>query len=335
MCLRNICGGAVNPQLPLTELTISDIQKIFTPQFIQQLDRIYYCGNYGDPVVAQDTLETLHYFKNLNDKIQLSLFSNGSARAASWWREVAQLTKDVHFAVDGLADTNHIYRRGTHFEIIMRNAQAFIESGGNAIWDYIVFRHNEHQVEEARQLSQKMGFKKFNVKKTGRFFSNTRSEVKLQQEVLSADGTVEYVLEMPQNPQFKNKALAKEEELVAKYGHLEKYLDSAHIECKVSAEKSVYVSAEGLVFPCCWTANQMYPWYFAPKSSQIWKIINSLEEGKSSISALEKPIDSIIEGEFFAKIQQSWSLSSTKLGKLKPCAKTCGKEFDPFLEQFR
>ncbi len=335
MCLRNVCGGVVNPQLPLAELTLSDIKIVFPVDFVKQLDRIYYCGNYGDPVSAQDTIESLRYFKEQNPALQLSIFSNGSARSPAWWAEVARWTSNVHFAIDGLADTNHLYRRGTHFETIMRNSKAFIEAGGQAIWDFIVFRHNEHQIEEAQALASQLGFKKFNLKKTGRFFSNTRSEVKSHQAVLDRHGNIEYYLEMPLHPKLQNQALVKEEILVAKYGHLEKYLDQAEIECKVDAEKSVYVSAEGFVFPCCWTANQMYPWYSAPKSSQIWKIIDSLSGGLEEISALQRSIQGIVEGDFFRKIEESWALPSTKAGKLKACAKTCGKEFDPFREQFR
>lgn len=334
MCLRTVCGGKINPQLPLVELRLSDIKSIFPPLFLRQLQRIYLCGNYGDPLVAQDTLEVLKYFREENPQLRLSFFTNGSARSVQWWRDVAPQVDEVHFAIDGLADTNHLYRRGTQFDTIMRNAQSFIEVGGCAIWDYIVFRHNEHQVEEARTLAQEMGFQKFNVKKTGRFFSNTRSEVKLRQEVLGSNGDIEYYLEMPENPKYQNQALKKEDELVQKYGHLEKYLDQVTIECKVAAEKSVYVSAEGFVFPCCWTGNQLYPWYLSPRSSQVWKMIDSLEMQEQSISALKRPIADIVDGEFFKKIEKSWSLPTTVSGKLKPCAKTCGKEFDPFRAQF-
>lgn len=335
MCLRNVSGGVVNPQLPLTELTLLDIQNIFPVDFVQQLERIYYCGNYGDPVVAQDTLKSLYYFKEANPEIHLSLFSNASARAPAWWKEVAALTREVHFAIDGLKDTNAIYRRGTQFELIMKNAQAFIDSGGKAVWDFIVFRHNEHQIEEAQKLAQQMGFAQFNIKKTGRFFSNTKSEVKTQQAVYDSQGSVEYFLEMPLNPKYLNAALAKEEELLKKYTHLENYLDQTQILCKVAAEKSVYVSAEGFVFPCCWTANQLYPWYLEPRSSQMWTVIGQLPERENSISAKYKSIQAIIDGDFFNKIENSWQLPSTKQGKLKPCAKTCGKEFDPFREQFK
>ncbi len=334
MCLRNICGGKVNPQLPLTELKLEDIKSIFPPIFVKQLERIYYCGNYGDPVVAQDTLASLRYFKEQKPSLGLSLFSNASARTTDWWQEIAKLTSDVHFAIDGLSDTNVIYRRGTHFDIIMRNAEAFIKAGGRAIWDFIVFRHNEHQVEEARELAKTMGFHKFNIKKTGRFFSNTKSEVKPRQEVLGPDGDLEYYLEIPLDHRYRNGSLEKEELLIAKYGHLDSYLDKTKIDCKVSAEKSVYVSSEGLVFPCCWTANQLYPWYQQPGSSRIWKLIEEMG-GKDAISAHHHPLTDLINGDFFKKIVQSWDLPSTSLGKLKPCAKTCGKEFDPFTDQFR
>jgi MoaA/NifB/PqqE/SkfB family radical SAM enzyme len=335
MCLRTVCGGKVNPQLPLVELSLSDIQTIFPKDWVAQLHRIYMCGNYGDPVVAQDTLAIFKYFREANPDVSLGMFTNGSARAVNWWVDMASVVTNVQFAIDGLADTNHLYRRGTNFETIMRNAKAFIGAGGKANWDFIVFKHNEHQVEEARQLAKDMGFAKFNVKKTGRFFSNTKSEVKAQQEVLSPSGEVEYYLEMPENPKYLNSALGKEEELVKKYGHIEKYLEATEIDCKVAAEKSIYVSAEGLIFPCCWTANQMYPWYFEPKSSQVWKLLNQLPEKEKSISALKIGAKEIVEGEFFKKISASWSLPSVKAGKLKTCAKTCGKEFDPFRAQFR
>ena len=32
--------------------------------FIQQLERIYMCGNFGDPLVAKDTLEVFQYFRS-------------------------------------------------------------------------------------------------------------------------------------------------------------------------------------------------------------------------------------------------------------------------------
>lgn len=333
MCLRSVCGGKINPQLPLVEMTLEEVQIVFPKDFVRQLHRLYMCGNYGDPMVAKDTLQIFQYLKSLNPRILLDMFTNGSGRSKKWWAELAKLTHFVHFGIDGMEDTNHIYRRGTHFGKIMESVEAFISAGGRAIWDYIVFAHNEHQVEEARTLSEKMGFSKFVVKKTGRFFSNQKLSKKDRQVVQKVNGHVDYYLEMPQNEEYRNRAIQQEGVLVKKYGSLKNYLDHTPIVCKANQEKSLYVSAEGLIFPCCWVGNQLYPWYYRPKSSEVWK---KLLGGKEVLDAKSKPLREVVEGSFFQEtLPQSWEKKSLDHGKLRVCAKTCGSEFDPFGQQFQ
>lgn len=337
MCARNVLGGEDNPHLPLVDLSLADVKTIFPPQFVAQLDKVFACGNYGDPIAAPDLLEVLQYFREANPKIRLGLNTNASARRPEWWAKLGALLSGkgdyCKFGIDGLADTNHLYRKGTNFDKIIENAKAFISAGGVAHWDYIVFKHNEHQIEEAEALSKELGFQKFQVKKTGRFFSNTKMQGKDEQPVRDRDGNITHVLEKPTNPRWQNNALVKEGELVARYGSLDAYLDATPIVCKTAAERSIYVSAEGLVFPCCWTANQMYVWYLNERGSPIWKMIDAAG-GKDAISALNHPITDIIDGPFFNDIEESWNKSSCKAGKLKVCAKTCGTEFDPFKAQF-
>ena len=46
-----------------------------------------------------------------------------------FWTEVCKLPGvAVNFAIDGLSDTNHIYRVKTNFDKIMINAEAFIKA---------------------------------------------------------------------------------------------------------------------------------------------------------------------------------------------------------------
>lgn len=335
MCLRNVSGGKVNPQLPITELSLADIKKIFPVSFIEQLGRIYMCGNYGDPMVAKDTLSVFTFFKNTNSNLRLEMFSNGSGKTTDWWKDLAKVVDTVHFSIDGLEDTNHIYRQNTNFKKIMENASAYILAGGKAIWDFIVFEHNEHQVEEAMALASKLGFYKFVVKKTGRFYSNQKSTVKTEQAVLDNKGNISYYLKSPKNKKYQNLSLQKEEALSKEHGSIHAYLNQTSIKCRVQQEQSLYISAEAFVFPCCWTANQLYPWYFKERSSQIWKIINTLPKKEQSISAKQTSIQKIIEGEFFQKlIPKTWQGTDINTNKLRVCAKTCGQKFTPFADQF-
>jgi len=191
MCARNINGGEDNPQLPEVELTRSDVEVMFPVEFVKQLDRMYMCGNYGDPIAAKDTLEIFQYFRDHNPKMTLSLHTNGSAKTTEWWTKLANVLGPkgyVVFSVDGLADTNHLYRQNTVFSKIMTNAQAFINAGGRARWDYIVFAHNEHQVAEAEALATSMKFEKFQFKKSARFFSNASGVTKEMHQAANRKG---------------------------------------------------------------------------------------------------------------------------------------------------
>jgi MoaA/NifB/PqqE/SkfB family radical SAM enzyme len=367
MCARNLNGGEVSPLLHGAELSIADIEQIFPVDFIKQLNRLYMCGNYGDPAVASDTLEAFAYFREHNPKLNLSMHTNGSMKKPEWWAELAGVIGQkgyVIFGVDGLEDTNHLYRQGTVWKKIMENAQAFIDAGGRARWDYIVFAHNEHQVEEAEALATKMGFEKFNIKKSNRFFSNTRGEVKQEHQAGNRKGSATALLAMPTNPKYHNAAIKNLANITAgqksdpyelittvealkdKVGGqkfntdpelkkpMEKYWDSVPIKCKVSEEKSIYVTAEGYLQPCCWTAGQMYVWYWKEQGGQIWSAIN--EAGLDSLDLKKHGIKDVVNGKFIQEIiPNSWNKPSCAEGKLAVCAKTCGTKYDAFSEQFK
>ena len=105
MCDRNMNGEGINPHINLDELTLEDCKKIFTPDFIKQLETMYMCGNLGDPIVATDTLEVFKYFREHNPNIWLSMNTNAGAKKPEWWEELAKVfgkKGNVIFSVDGL-----------------------------------------------------------------------------------------------------------------------------------------------------------------------------------------------------------------------------------------
>jgi len=320
MCDRNQNGGDVNPYLENRELSFSTIHRSFPPSLIKQLKRVYMCGNYGDPILAQDTMQILKYFRSLNSNMNLTVITNGCSKPTPWWQELAEVSTTVRFGIDGLEDTHKIYRQGVIWSLVIRNAKAYIDAGGNAIWDYLVFGHNEHQIEEARQLSINLGFKEFVVKKTGRFFSNVKLEVKDEHMGLIKPKLEENI----------NESLTKQEVIIEKYGSIDTYLDQAEIDCKVLKNKEIYISAEGIVLPCCWLAGQMYKWYLPPQSSQIWELID-----KNSLNINEKSLLGIFVSGIFDKIQDTWAKPSIDEGKLRVCALKCGQELDPFGDQYK
>ena len=331
MCDRNMNGKGINPHINLDELSLEDCKKIFLPEFIAQLNTMYMCGNLGDPIVARDTLEIFKYFREHNTNMWLSMNTNAGAKNGQWWKELAEVfgrTGAVIFSVDGLRDTNHIYRQGVVWDNVERNMKAFISAGGRARWDFLIFEHNQHQVEEAETLANAWGCEKFMKKKTGRFITQD-SKKKESHQAVDKKGKVAAELKKP-DIKYQNNALKTQEKVEKKYNSMDAYYDAAPIVCKVKKDNSLFITAEGLAMPCCWTAGRMYKWWHKdPKVEQIWDFID-----KDALDA-RNGLAAVFDTGIFDRIQDSWSKPSCADGKLKVCAMKCGAEFDPFAEQFK
>lgn len=338
MCDRNENGGKDNKHITNAELSLEDCKKIFSPEFIGQLTSMYMCGNLGDPIVAKDTLEVFRYFRQYNPTMWLSMNTNAGARDTAWWTELAKIYNGngaVIFSVDGLEDTNHLYRQNVKWSIVENSMRSFINAGGRARWDYIIFEHNQHQVEQAEQLATKWGCEKFIKKKTARFFSSASHKGKEEHQAQNRKGTETVLLRKPKE-EFQNRAVAKEQQLIKQYGSMIEYYDKCAIDCKVVKEGSIFITAEGLLMPCCWTAGRMYKWWHEDyRVEQIWDFIDRAD-GTKGIDVINNALNSVIDNnQLLTDIESSWKIGSLKEGKLGVCSQKCGTGFDAFAEQFK
>jgi len=225
-CARYTNDGVTpNPQIELRDLSLDKLKESIDNNFIAQLEKMFMCGTYGDPAAHKQTLEIYNYFRKINPKITLGMNTNGSLRTQMFWNELGKVLNHEHdycvFSIDGLADTNHIYRRNTNFEKIMENCRAFIDGGGRAHWDMLVFKHNEHQVDECMRLAKDMGFVAFRAKVSKRFTSRPISGLE-PPEVYKPNLT---------------------------YGS---------VSCHALKERSIYMDYRGNLLPCCWLAAEKY-----------------------------------------------------------------------------
>ena len=310
-CPRNLEGGARNPHLPLTQLKLDDIRRIFVAGDFPVLRSLQVCGNYGDPVMASDLLPIARHIKQLYPKVRISLATNGSLRPTDWWAELAGLVDQCTFGIDGLSDTHAIYRRGTNFETVIRKARAFIAAGGRAEWAYLIFKHNEHQVEEAHRLSRELGFHAFTAKATSRFNLDGRKASALP--VRNTSGEIDYYLEATGRAALGNRGLDQLDSLVFENPeNFNDYIRNTYIDCKATKRRKLYISAEGYVFPCCWLGNfyeAHTPWH----ETEIGRAILA-GGGLHLLDAKRHSIGSILDGDFFTKVvPESWSRGCNRL----------------------
>jgi MoaA/NifB/PqqE/SkfB family radical SAM enzyme len=326
MCDRNENGGKDNKYLTNADLSLLDVQTMMPEAFVNQLENLYMCGNHGDPMMAPEALEIAQWLKKVNPKIRLAMNTNGGARTPDWWAKMAKVMDHVTFSVDGLDDTNHLYRQGVSWDKVEENMAAFCDAGGIAKWEFLVFKHNEHQIEEARLWSDTLGVTTFSVKKSGRYISAATLTKKDSHQSKDRHEQNTQLLEPPTMARFKNAASKDFDNISAKFGNMDTYLDVADIDCKAITKKEIYISAEGFVFPCCWTAGQMYKWWQKPGEAQIWEHIDQFD-----INAINTPIEKIVN-TFFNSIEEAWEVGPNRL---KVCALKCNKKFDPFAAQWQ
>lgn len=154
-------------------LPFSTIQEKIKNSDMPNIKDISFCGNIDEPTIHPELEKILKYITNEFPQSYVSLSTNGSTRDVNFWNRLGEISGSSNFtaifAIDGLEDTNHLYRVGASWSKIVRNFRAYLSvPGAKAVWQFVVFDHNEHQIQEAKELSEKEGFVKFSVRYSGR-----------------------------------------------------------------------------------------------------------------------------------------------------------------------
>jgi len=205
------------------ELELTTFKRLFNKQYIDHIHNLVINGNLGEPTFYSKMFELLEYVKHANENVRILISTNGSIRPTWWWRELAKrMTFNernvIRFTLDGLSDTHHLYR-GTNYETVFRNLVTYLDAGGKADWQFIVFKHNEHQLYEAKEIARDIGCSAF-VTVVSRRYS-------------------EGVLERPTILDAKTKV-----ELCSESS-------SQKLFCTPIENRHLFVSHEGFVYPCC------------------------------------------------------------------------------------
>ena len=211
MCTRfHLNSPLVRPDLTIDQITIEKFKKYFPPEVIKKLEIILFCGVHGDPGMAKDLYEICEYIATTNPETSVRINTNGGMRKPEFWKKMGELFAKqrqdhwkwmITFSIDGLEDTNHLYRRNVEWSKVTSNAQAFIDAGGIAEWDYLIFKYNEHQIDQAIALSKSMGFLNFHPKKALGVDNGKQLQ---KMSAMNRDGELDYWIEPPQEEKNRN-----------------------------------------------------------------------------------------------------------------------------------
>jgi len=134
-----------------SDIPLSTVEKIFN--FFNQIN---FCGQISDPIYHKNFLKLLELTNKFKGKM-IIISTNGSHKPIEWFQKAFTIAPHVKwmFALDGLPDTSPIYRINQKSYEVWEAMKLGASILDRIVWKYIVFKYNEHQIDEARQLADK------------------------------------------------------------------------------------------------------------------------------------------------------------------------------------
>ena len=252
MCNRYDWDLNLEPGVTNTNHTTLDFVKTrIGPKVTSQLNAWSCQGTYGDASMNPEAIEIFQYLKEHSPNIKIGVNTNGGARHPDFWATLGEMGVNVCFAIDGLEDTNHLYRRNVKWDKLMKNIKAYVSAGGRPAWQFLIFKHNQHQVDAARQLSKDLGFKEFLYDFSERWSDYNPSGEYRNITSLQVD---DYVIEKPttQEPDYvRDIEGLKMDNKGIKENH-DDFL-TREVSCWAcrNQKREIYLRANGYVSPCC------------------------------------------------------------------------------------
>lgn len=317
------CARTLNSHyLKINSLTFDDVKRIFPAANYKGIE-FKFCGVLGDPIVNPDCLKMIEWLVYNGGYCEIS--TNGGYNSAEWWSKLGQIAKaypgliHIHFCLDGHKETNHIYRINTKFSVIDRNMQAFADAAPSlhATWVYIVFDHNEYELEAAQRHAEKL---KFNfATRTGMRNSYHQWIAKLgkknlqQEKKITTTGSKEHSKKdivksldnFIKNYKENKEDIAQTSEIVNS------------IVCKYVHEGEIFIASNQTMWPCC------FLWDNAFKNSE--NILDKLEVFEPNWNSLKHhTIEEIQKHPWFQKLlSASWDPKHEL--HFSRCIRTCAK----------
>ena len=208
-----------------------------------------YFWNYGEPFLHPNIFEMFRYGA---DRGALTYVSSNGFVFYDPKNIDRLLNSGLHtliLGIDGLdAATFNQYRVGVNFKRVVEGLQLLLQQRPfdlNVIWQFIVMRHNQHQVEQARSIAQQLGIK---------FALKAVSLDMLPQRANSDE-------HLPEDMQYSRYEW-QNESLVLKGG-----LHSCYF-----VDATLVINADGHVVPCCFDAQGLLTLGNAQSQSiaEIW-----------------------------------------------------------------
>src|SRR5210317_145359 len=165
-CPFCLTGKGISGGRDVRHLSFEEAKSIIDPvaEYIYLL-QLY---TWGEPLLNKDTIKIIEYAKERNIYVMLS--TNATAMTPAYNERLINSKIDyLMVAIDGGSDdTYKKYRVGGNYTKVLANVCDLLEQKRKRLsdhpfveWQFIVFKHNEHEVSDTEKMAYKIGINKF------------------------------------------------------------------------------------------------------------------------------------------------------------------------------
>ena len=217
---------------------------------------------------------------------------------------------------------------------VQKNWRAFISAGGKATWQFIVFDHNEHLLDQVNKLAKEYGFQ--------RVRTNTRSKFNVVYAIKNKATEFKHVAK--ENKKYKS-TVAKQTDsgewqkgkdkvknyIETKHKSAESYFDTTGINCSWRREQKIMIEHDATVWQCCYFVGTYLYYADADRhlsSKNKWAGYYAKQYPSDFNSFHTHSLEEIINNHFWKNdLQDSCNntTTSTVNPRLEMCANHCGE----------
>ncbi len=312
-CTRTV-DGDTHPFLKANQLqwTLDEFSSLLPPEVIDNKE-FTFGGTVDDPLMNTNIVSIVEYILDNNGEVEI--FTNTGANTKETFSKLGKLSKKtnrlrVTFSVDGLKDTNHLYRVNVKWEKVLENMKAYLQQKGKAKWEYLVFEHNIKDVDDAKKLANDLGVKlvlRQNIRNTHSWISKTKA--KEEGKIVTKE------FEVKPTKEYEHPEISKANELTGKSNVTKD--EGRSIKCHLYHNKTVFVDWNQRVWPCCWwaTDNFLGHEYFHMLTDKFGDKWNSLKHNSWN--------DILGHTYYSFLLRESWNGQSSEYYNSN-CFKQCG-----------
>lgn len=171
-CSRTLFAEHLKRPYPKFDLDLDDLACFLDCDTGRQIQTLVLCGDHGDTIYYPRLFDLIDHFRPTK---RFQIHTNGSYQTREFWNQLAERVTEhdeIHFGIDGLEDTNHLYRRNSDWASIMLGLDIMSASAAQVVWNTIVFGFNQDHIQEISDFARSRGAR-FQAKISSRFGDNS------------------------------------------------------------------------------------------------------------------------------------------------------------------